>query len=163
MRTPSYLEVTTQNGEKEIIHRIRHSRFILGIFILLFGITGIVGAGFALSGTDNPAYLIVSIVSGIIVVFSLLYLGFDATIRIDTGAGILEITKTYFSRKYRQEQLFLKEIEKVLYEESPYIEGSRKSYLSIVDTRGKHLLFTGDSWLKKLGEDLAKELGCEFV
>lgn len=163
MRAPAYFEVKTKESGDEVIHYLRYSRFILGTFILMFSICMGVGIGFALSGTDNPGYLIVAIVSLIIVFLCLGYLGPNTILRIEYSQGVLEITKTYFTWRYKQEQISLREIEKVLYEEGPFVEGSPKAYLWVVDQQGKHILFTGDSWLKSTGEDLAQELHCEFA
>lgn len=166
MYTPSYLSEKRIEEGARVTHVFTMNTFVYNTFFLLFVITGTIGLTRAFMGTENPAYLVVGVVSVVAVLILAFFRTLTVFLVIDQANGMFEITKTILSFAYKKEYMPLSSIEHIQYKKTiSYNEGmaTHKSYLIIHGDGKEIVLFTGDSALIPFGKDLAAELHTQFV
>lgn len=166
MFIPSYLSVKTTQTEHLTVHVFRSNRKLALVFMAVFVVAGLIGAFRTLLHDENPAYLIIALVSLVTVVIFSFFLALSVVIRIDHTAKTVDVIKKFFSIRYLNRHMPLEKIKNLVYKkEIVYIQGgglAPKSSLYIEYDEGGVLLFTGDRWLAPLGKDLAQEMNIEF-
>lgn len=166
MYTPSYISVERLDADKSTTYIFTSNRFVVNTLSVLFVITGAVGFYRTLAGTENPAPMIVSIVSVVAALILAFFRTLTVFLIIDQASGMFEIKKTMLSFAYKKEYMPLSSIDHIQYKKTiSYYEGAatHKSHLIIRGDGKEVLLFTGDAALIPFGKDLAAELHTQFV